>query len=325
MMRIVFMGSPDDVVAPLRHLHDHGPKVGLELIAVISQPARPVGRGGKLQDPPVASFAKDLGVPCLQPDSARAPEFLEAFRELRPDVVVTAAYGQILSDEFLKIPRIGTINIHPSRIPQYRGATPVPASLLDGLKTTAVTILFTVKKLDAGNIILQQEFAIEATETAGALTKRLFEASGAMLMEALVMLAKSPEFQGVPQDDAKATFCKKIEKDMGFINWNADAVTVFNRFRAFEPWPGSWTAHGGRRIAVTDMALLSVNQQSASNPGQFLFDKPSKSLIVTCAKGAIAIRRLKPAGGKDMDAPSFWNGLKDKTDLTFHMISPESQ
>lgn len=314
------MGSPDDVVAPLKHLHDHGRDLGLDLIGVVSQPARPVGRGGKLQDPPVAMFAKEAGLLCLQPEIAKSLDFLQSMRELKPDIIVTAAYGQILSDEFLVIPSIATINIHPSKIPQYRGATPVPAALLDGLKSTAVTILFTVKKLDAGNIILQKDFEIGLNETAGVLTKRLFAASGEMLIDALKLLAKDPGFRGVPQDDSKATFCKKIDKDMGAINWASDATTVLNRFRAFEPWPGSWTAHGGRRIAITEMIELAGADKASTSPGAFSFDKPTKSLVVECASGVISIRRLKPAGGKEMDAASFWNGLKDKTMLRFEMV-----
>lgn len=308
------MGSPEDVVAPLRHLHEHGPSLGLNLVAVVSQPARPVGRGSKLADPPVAAFAKSNGITCLQPESAKSQEFLSEFRGLAPDIVVTAAYGQILSEEFLSIPKIGTINIHPSRLPEYRGATPVPAALLDGHKSTAVTILFTVKKLDAGNIILQKDFDIEPTETGGQLTSRLFAASCEMLLESLMKLAKDPGFKGVPQDDAKATFCKKIDKEMGAIAWDAQSEVIVNRFRAFEPWPGSWTAHGDRRISITDMVLAS---REGGKPGHFSFDKPSKSILVDCGTGCIAIRRLKPAGGKDMDAPSFWNGLKDKSACQF--------
>lgn len=318
------MGSPEDVVAPLSQLHEKGPALGLELVAVVSQPARPSGRGGKLADPPVAVFAKSKGVSCLQPESAKSAGFLEELRKIKPDVIVTAAYGQILSEEFLAIPQIGTINIHPSRLPEYRGATPVPAALLDGLQSTSVTILFTVKKLDAGNIILQKDFSIEPSETSGQLTARLFAASGEMLLEALTKLKKEPGFKGIPQEDAKATFCKKIDKDMGLIDWTLDAETLVNRFRAFEPWPGSWTSQADRRIAITDMGMAETIQPSNGRPGEFKFDKPSKSIVVSCGQGQVSVRRLKPAGAKDMDAPSFWNGLKDKTQTIFLASTPVS-
>jgi methionyl-tRNA formyltransferase len=331
MMRIIFMGSPAEVVAPLRLLYErastgestgestaamHESSLRLELIGVVSQPARPSGRGAKVDDPPVAVFAKSHQIKCLQPEKSRSPEFLQELSDLKPDVIITAAYGQILSDSLLAIPKIGTINIHPSRLPEYRGATPVPAALLDGLTSTAVTILFTIKKLDAGNIILQKDFAIEPTDTSGRLTSRLFEASGEMLLETLQKLASDPAFKGTPQVDENASTCKKIDKEMGAIDWSQPAKTITNRYRAFEPWPGSWTQFSERRVSITEMHL-NLADSSETVPGLVHFDKPSRTLIVQCGRGAVAISRLKPAGGKDMDAASFWNGLKEKNNVTF--------
>jgi methionyl-tRNA formyltransferase len=320
MTRIVFMGSPDEVVSPLKLLADDGAQHGVELVAVVSQPPRPVGRGGKLADPPVAVFAKTAGILCLQPESARDAQFLSQLRSLRPDIIVTAAYGQILSEEFLSIPAIATINIHPSRLPKYRGATPVPAALLDGLDQTAVTILFTVKKLDAGNIILQKDFTISPDETAGQLTRRLFDASGAMLLEVLMNLAANPQLKGEPQDSAQATFCRKIDKDMGEIIWQLSAQDISNRFRAFEPWPGSWSVLQNRRVSVTAMRI-HAGQNFREGCGEPYFDKMSKALVVRCGQGSVAVLRLKPAGGKEMDAASFWNGIKDKDTACFTMVS----
>lgn len=308
------MGSPVEVVSPLAYLHQHGPQHDYSLVGVVSQPARPVGRGGHVQDPPVAAWAKDHQIATLQPESAKTTDFLDALRALKPDVIVTAAYGQILSDEFLKIPTRGTINIHPSRLPKYRGAIPVPAAILDGHTATAVSILFTVKKLDAGNLILVKDFSINPDETGGALTERLFAESGPMLIEALKKL-EDKDFVGTPQIDAEATFCKKIEKDSGAINWSAEAKEIVNRFRAFEPWPGTWTMMGDRRIVVT--AMKEAHHSPSLKPGIFTFDKPSKTLVVGAGKGAVAISGVKPAGGKAMDAAGFWNGLKDKTTPTF--------
>jgi folate-dependent phosphoribosylglycinamide formyltransferase PurN len=156
------MGSPEEVVSPLQHLLEHCRKGKDQLLGVISQPARPAGRKKRLTDPPVASFAKEAGLTVWQPEKASAEEFLRTLEEAGPDVIITAAYGQILSERFLKIPKRATINIHPSLLPVYRGATPVQTALLDGLTETGVTILFTVKALDAGPIISQKRFAIEA-------------------------------------------------------------------------------------------------------------------------------------------------------------------
>ena len=316
MLRIVFMGSPTEVTAPLAHLAEVGPELGFELVAVISQPARPVGRSSQVMDPPVAAWAKAQKYQCLQPESAKDAGFLAELRLLNPDIIVTAAYGQILSDEFLKIPRVATINIHPSRLPAHRGATPVPATLLDQLKTATVTVLFTVKKLDSGNIILTKDFAIGPEETAGELTARLFFESGPMLIDALSILDKDHSFAGVPQDHAAATFCKKIEKDDGRIQWALSSEEISARFRAFEPWPGSWTWFQGKRITVTSLKIVSSNTHNQP-PGALSWDKPTKALHVTTSTGTVAIRSLKPAGGKNIDAAAFWNGLKQREHLFF--------
>ncbi len=310
------MGSPAEVVTPLKSLYEQGAAHSLTLVGIVSQPARPAGRGGKLADPPVAIFGRERSIPTLQPESAKDPGFLDSIRRLQPDVIVTAAYGQILTDEFLKIPKIATINIHPSLLPAYRGATPIPAALMDGLKTTGVTILFTVKQLDAGNIILQKTFEISPNETALALTQRLFSESGPMLLEVLSLLSKNPGFKGSPQDTAAATFCRKISKEMGQIDWSMDAVTIFNRYRAFHPWPGSYTTLGSKVVAITEMSF-GDHAGPKDNPGTFGYDKSNKSMLVHCGKGSIRVNKLKPAGGKEMDAAAFWNGLKDRSNLQF--------
>ena len=309
------MGSPAEVVAPLAFLHQQGPSLGHQLVGVVSQPARPAGRGGQIQDPPIAVWSKEHHIPTLQPESAKTADFLDQLRSWQPDVIVTAAYGQILSDDFLKIPKRGTINIHPSALPKYRGAIPVPAALLEGLTSTAVTVLFTVKKLDAGNIILARDFAIDDEETAGTLTARLFQESGPLLIEALQKLGDA-SFAGIPQIESEATFCKKIDKDSGAIDWNLAASTIVNRFRAYEPWPGSWTQMGDKRIVITTMKK-APHPTSTLAPGVFTFDKPSKSLIVGTVDGQVQITGVKPAGGKAMDAAGFWNGLKDKSSPKF--------
>jgi methionyl-tRNA formyltransferase len=312
MMRVIFMGSPAEVVTPLQGLYEQGAAHGLTLVGIVSQPARPAGRGGKLADPPVAIFGRERSIPTLQPESAKDASFLESVRRLQPDVIITAAYGQILTDEFLKIPKIATINIHPSLLPSYRGATPIPAALMDGLKTTGVTILFTVKQLDAGNIISQKTFEIGPNETTLGLTQRLFSESSPMLLDVLSLLSKDPSFKGSPQDTAAATFCRKISKEMGRIDWSMDAATIFNRYRAFYPWPGSFTNLGSKVVAITEMSCGDINE-SKGKPGTFEYDKSIKSMTVNCGKGSVRINKLKPAGGKEMDAASFWNGLKDRS------------
>lgn len=314
-MRLVFLGSPEAVLAPLELLVHQAKAWGHELVGVVSQPARPVGRGQNLVDPPVAAFAKAQGIPVLQPEKASAPDFLEAFAALKPDVAITAAYGQILSDAFLKVPARATINLHPSLLPKYRGAIPIPAALLDGETTSGVTILFTVKKLDAGNIIVQEKTPVGPQETTGELTARYFALAAQMLEPALKRL-EDPAFIGVPQDEKKVTHCKKLEKQDGQIDWEQSAEDSFNRFRAFSPWPGSFTFLAGKRLAITEMDLDTLGF-SALDPGQAVFDKKFQCLMVGTSHGALRILKLKPAGGKEQQAAAFWNGLKDRSHVVF--------
>ncbi len=319
-MRIAFMGSPAEVISPLKQLL-HAPRdLGFEVVLVVSQPARPVGRSGQLQDPPLAAFAKSVGIPVLQPESARDPDFLDEFRSKRIDVVVTAAYGQILSQKFLAIPKRATINIHPSMLPQYRGATPVPAALLSGDLRTGVSILFTVKALDAGALIAVAESEIFPDETAGALTSRMFDLGGSELIKALQKL-RDPDFNGIPQDDAHATFCKKIEKADGQVDWNREAAVNYNRFRAFHPWPGSFSFFAGKRVTFLDMSFPGELPVPDSLPpeisGAFIFSKRFSGLLVRSGSSLLVIRRLQLEGGKPVDAASFWNGIKDRTSCRF--------
>ncbi len=314
-MKLIFMGSPEEVVSPLEQLIAHCLTGKDELLGVVSQPARPAGRKQVLTDPPVAAYAKAKGLKVWQPEKASAPEFLESLREAAPDVMITAAYGQILSDNFLKIPQRATINIHPSLLPQYRGATPVPAALLDGLSETGVTVLFTVKALDAGAIILQKTFAIDPREYSGSLTHRLFQASGPLLLEALENL-RDPSFSGTPQDPNSVSFCKKIAKTDGQIIWGQAVDKVVNEFRAFKPWPGSFCYWGEQRIVIEDMEP-AAHDVPRLEPGIFRLDRKHRALLVGTGDHPVWIKQLKPASSKSVDALSFWNGSRLQEEGTF--------
>lgn len=314
-MRLVFLGSPEAATAPLKTLLEQGPAHGHQLIAVVSQPARPIGRKKDPVDPPVAALAKHAGLLTLQPEKASDPTFLSTLADLAPDVAITAAYGQILTPNFLTIPKRATINIHPSLLPRYRGATPVPAALLDGQKISGVTLLFTVQKLDAGAIILQERSPIDEQETAGTLTSRYFALGGAMLFPALEKL-QDPAFTGTPQDESQVTHCRKIQKQDGLLDWERSAEDIVHRFRAFEPWPGTFTFHQGRRLALVDLRLSSEGI-SALAPGEAVLDKRRRCLSVGTGDGAVQVGKLTPAGGKPQTAEAFWNGLKDRSRVIF--------
>lgn len=314
-MRLLFMGSPAEVISPLQSLLEPGrPDT---LIGVVSQPARPAGRKQVLTDPPVAEFAKANNIPCFQPEKASSPEFLETLRTLAPDVIITAAYGQILSTAFLQIPKRATVNIHPSLLPAYRGATPIPAALLDGCSETGVSVLFTVKALDAGAIIVQRTFAIDRYETNAGLTPRLFAASAPLLAVALDRL-RDPAFEGVPQDESKVTFCRKIAKTDGEINWTKPALQLSHEHRAYQPWPGTYASLAGQRLVIEDLRIAD-DQAGALKPGEFILDKKHKALRAGTVDGQLLILRLKPAGSKSLDVLSFWNGAKIKDKGSFDL------
>lgn len=321
LMRIVYMGSPEAAIYPLKHLLE---SQQYTVCAVVSQPPQVQGRGRQKtpEDPPLARFSKDRGLLTLQPEKARDPLFLETLRGLAPDVIVTCAYGQILTDGFLAIPKRATINIHPSRLPQYRGAIPVPQALYDGLESTALTVLFTVKALDAGNIILQKDFKIGPEETSGQLLTRLFQEAGPLLLEALEAL-RDEDFLGTPQDPEAVSHCRKINKEDGQIDWYLPARVIYQRFKAFEPWPGSYTFFGGKRLIVTSMALSSEDPFHASESvGRAVLSQKSKHIQVKTGEGTLELLSVKPEGKSVQEARVFWNGLKgDKEDARFESHS----
>lgn len=309
-LNIVFFGSPAEVLSPLQHLVE-GERNGLwKLSAIVSQPARPAGRGKKLLDPPIAQFAKNNDIPLFQFKNVNEVDSLSTLKNLDADIFITAAYGQILSDEFLTIPKRATINIHPSILPKYRGATPVNAALLNGDKKTGVTILFTVKKLDAGNIICQEEFIVPEKTNAGEMTHTLFSLSCSLINQAIELL-KDPDFEGILQDESQVSHCRKIAKNDGKINWNAGCHDIIRQFQAYTPWPGLFTFLGDKRVVITDLDPARDSHLNLDVSGQFEYHKPSKAIIVKCSDGYLALRRLKPAGSKEQDAASFANGIRN--------------
>ena len=303
------MGSPKEVIAPLEDLLELCNKDTFELVAVISQPARPHGRKKILKDPPLATFAKEKNIPTYQPTKCRDTAFLEILRELKPDLIITAAYGQILSQEFLDIPSMATINIHPSLLPEYRGAIPVPAVLLDGKNKTGVSILYTVKALDAGEIISQREFQIKDHETSDVLLARLFKESGPQLVE-VVKMFKTGDVESYPQDESKVSHCCKIDKTDGLIDWNQSVLQINNKFRAYYPWPGSYSFTGGKRVVLESMSPYLEDVSESLEIGEFKYIKAIKKLLVRAQDGYFTLESLKPAGSKVQNGAAFWNGQK---------------
>lgn len=320
-MRILFLGSPEEVEIPLRYIVENGHEHGHELVGVVTPPAKPFGRKLVLKDPPIASISKHIGLNLHQTANVNCSESLAWIQSLDADIAITAAFGQILSQQFLNLPRRAVINIHPSLLPLYRGATPVQSALLDQKTSTGVTILFTVKALDAGGIILQKPTDIQIEENAPALTKRLFSIGAEILFPALSML-KDPHFKGIEQDPHQVTHCKKVLKSDGLIEWNSSTNEILARFRAYYGWPGSYTFYQDKRIKIVEIKMPeststmthphSLKTSHQSKPGQFYYCPHSKCLEVITMNGSVMIRKLQPEGSQPMEAGAFWNGIKNK-------------
>jgi methionyl-tRNA formyltransferase len=293
-------------------------------VGVITPPAKPFGRKLILKDPPLATFAKERGLHLIQTKNVNDPVILSEIKQLGVDVAITAAFGQILGTSFLATPKRAVINIHPSLLPKYRGATPVQSSLLDKLTVTGVTILFTVKELDAGAIICQVPSSISPGEKAPELTDRLFKASADPLLESLIKL-RDPNFAGQNQDPTLVTYCKKIQKADGLIDWSRPSEDILAAYRAFAGWPGIYTFFETKRINFLDLTLHSLEEISqrfpdkitGQKPGHFFFDRKLKALVVLTVGGFLQVKQLQPEGGKTIDGAAFWNGIKDKEKLHY--------
>lgn len=316
MLNIVYMGSSLEVLPPLEELLKYPDK--FKVVGVVTQGPRKIGRGHKLKESDLAIFCKDRNLPCFTPDRASSLEFIETLKSLSVDVIITASYGQILSEDFLAVPSISVINIHPSLLPKYRGATPIQSAIYNGDRLTGVTILYTVKALDAGDVIEQKEYEILDDETAGELEARMFKESSALLIKALDKIV-DPSFKGSPQDETKKVVCRKIKKEDALIDWSWKGGDIFNKYRAYSPWPGTCSFFRGKRVNFIKLVKPSslVYDVSSMIEGEFSFDKSDKTLYVKTSDGYLIVDRLKQEGGKEISGLDFWNGIREKEDLRF--------
>lgn len=261
-LRIIFFGTPDFAVSSLATLASSRH----EIRAVVAQPDRPAGRGMKLQSPPVANLARELGIALIQPAKIRSPETLAWFREQNADLAVVVAYGKILSPDLLEIPRLGFINVHGSLLPKYRGAAPIQRAIERGETITGVTIMRIDEELDHGPMLDRVEISIGLDERTPSLACRLAE-EGARLLVSVIDRMESEGVEEIPQDHDCATYAPKIAKDEGRVDWNRSARAIYDRFRAFWPWPGIFTEHGGEMIKLVEIA---AEGRSGGPPGTVL-------------------------------------------------------
>lgn len=298
-MRVCFLGTPDFGVQSLNSLivNNH------DVLAVITQPDRPAGRGKRLQPSPVKQHAQKNGVPVLQFERVRSPEALAAVRELAPDVCVTAAFGQILSEEFLRIPPLGVINVHGSLLPMYRGPAPIQWAVINGEKRTGITTMYTDAGVDTGDILLQRALDIGKEETSGELFIRMAELGADVLIESLTLLEEGRAPRN-PQDHSRATHFPMIKKEMAEVDWTRDAQTIRNLVRGTHPWPLAYTSYGETILKLHRVRLA----KNSGRPGEILIAHPKNGLFVAAGQGAIEILELQAPGSKRMDACDYLRG-----------------
>ena len=297
-MRIVFMGTPDFAVPSLAGLVARGE----EVVGVFTQPDRPSGRGRKLTPPPVKVFAEEKGIPVFQPERIRR-DGGEDLRRLAPDLCVTAAFGQILSQEILDIPRLGNINVHASLLPRHRGSAPIAHAILQGDRIAGVTTMMMDQGIDTGDMLLKAETEIGETETCGELTARLSAMGAELLGETLDRLAAGT-LERIPQEEEKMTYDPMLTKEMSHLDFTMPARLVRGRINGLNPWPCAAVEQKGERLKL----LRASEAEGAGRPGEILEADPRKGLIVACGEGAVRILEVQAPGGKRLRAEDYLRG-----------------
>lgn len=298
MLRTVFMGSPQLAAVILDRLcADYGAP---EL--VITQSAKPKGRGQKVLPTPVQQLAESKGIRCLATENANQPDIVEALRAAAPDLILVAAFGQLLKNDILTLPKLYCLNVHASLLPEYRGASPIQQAIWDGKTETGITIQRMVKKLDAGDILLQRELEILPEETSGALMDRLAFLGGECLVAA-AKLVESGKATLTPQDESRVTFARKIEKEQARIDWSLPAAKVVNQIRALNPWPIAETTMAGERLKIHTARL--TEKSVGGEPGTIQSDGRSEMLVACGSGGAVALTAVQAENRKRLEIREF--------------------
>ena len=332
-MKIIYMGTPDFAVAPLEAIL----KAGHEVTVVVTQPDRQKGRGREVQYSPVKECALSHGIPVLQPVKIKEKEAVEELRKYPADIFVVAAFGQLLSEEILSMPKFGCINIHASLLPAYRGAAPIQWCVINGEEKTGVTIMQMAKGMDTGDILLQKEVVLDEKETGGSLFDRLMETGAELIVEALPEI-EAGELTPVKQKEELATYAGKITKDMGNIDFTKSAVTIERLIRGLNPWPSAFTHYKGKMLKIWEADVVSECADAgadgngcsgAENAGSagMSTESPAPGIVIALDKesftlatgeGALRIRSLQLEGKKRMSCAEFMRGYEVKVGETLH-------
>lgn len=303
-LRIVFMGTPEFAVPSLKALV----KAGYDVVGVVCQPDRPRGRSGKLAPCEVKAAALELGLNVLQFERIRRQEGLDALRALKPDLFVTAAYGQILSNKVLAIPPMGTVNVHASLLPHYRGSAPINRCIMAGESVTGVTTMFTDRGVDTGDMLLKREVEIMPSETAGELTLRLADVGAELLIETLDRQSAGT-LERIPQNEEEATYQPMLAKEDGLIDWTKSAREISCLVRGVNPWPGAYTPFGTGVLKLwrAEPVACPAGFENAVC-GEVVTSDKRAGLIVKCGAGALSLIELQLPGAKRLGVRDYLNG-----------------
>ncbi|MBM7654025.1 methionyl-tRNA formyltransferase [Neobacillus cucumis] len=307
MTKIVFMGTPDFSVPVLQQII----KDGYEVIGVVTQPDRPVGRKKVLTPPPVKVEAIKQGIPVFQPEKIRQEEELTKILALNPDLIVTAAFGQILPKKLLEAPKFGCINVHASLLPELRGGAPIHYAIIQGKKKTGVTIMYMVEKLDAGDILTSVEVPITEEDNVGTLHDKLSVAGSKLLSETLPLLLEG-RLTPTPQNDAEATFASNIKREQEKINWDKTGEEIYNHVRGLNPWPVAFTTLDGQVLKIWQSQKVAGLK---GEPGAVLKIESDGFTVGTGNETAIKIIELQPSGKTRMLSEQFLRGAGSKMTL----------
>ena len=301
-MRIVFMGTPDFAVGSLQALCESGKH---EILAVVTQPDRPKGRGNKLLQTPVKEYALEQGLTVYQPQKVKTPEFVELLHDLQPELIVVAAFGQFLSKEILELPKYGCINVHASLLPKYRGAAPIQYAIIKGEKESGVTIMQMDIGMDTGAMLDKVVVPIAENTTMGELHDALREQGAALLLQVIDKIAAGTAV-AEPQDNEQATYATLLNRSMEHIDWSKTAQEVHNLIRGFNPAPSTFTKlPNGKSLKIWGSKMTDKSSAAAAGT---VIETGKHSFFVACGEGVLEITEVQPESKKRMPAQVFLNG-----------------
>lgn len=300
-MNVVFMGTPDFAASALKRLIRSKNRV----LAVVTQPDRPKGRGRKVALSPVKEEALRNHLPCFQPERPRAPEFVEKLRSLKPEAIIVSAYGHIISKNILDIPPCGCINIHASLLPRYRGAAPINWAIIRGETKTGITTMLMDEKMDTGDILMQREVPVSDTCTAGELHDILAPVGAELLIETIEGL-ESGSVEPVPQDDSEATYAPKLKKEDGLIDWQKSTRGIYDLIRGVDPWPGAYTSLHKKMLKIW-RARTENGDETSGRPGEIV-EVSEERVVVRTGSGFLSLLEVQSEGGKRLLIKDFIHG-----------------